>query len=107
METLEINITNNGLERLHRGLKETYTQKKKMQLNEFPLQAQIFIRDYSIDHKDHLLKPFEATNEFWRKAQNLLRDDQNERGLFYNIRERYALFIKKKENINLFQEKRK
>ena len=107
LETLRINMTNNGLERLHRDLKETYTQKKKMQLNEFILQAQRFIRDYSIDHKDDFLKPFEATNEFWRKAQNLLRDDQNERGPFYDIREGYALFIKKKKNIDLFEQRRK
>ena len=63
-----INLTNNGLERLHLDLKDTYTENKKMKLNDFLVKSVRFIRDYSLDHKDDFNNPIDTPVPIWKKS---------------------------------------
>jgi len=100
-----LNFTNNGLEKLHGDLKQTYTERKKLPLNEFLSKTlRKFIRDCSIDHIENFNTPVEPQIIVWRKALFLLKDQV--RGPFFNIRPNYALFIKKRE-ILIYSKKEK
>ena len=101
-----LNFTNNGLEKVHGDFKQTYTDRKKLPLNEFLSKAlRRFVRDYSKDHVDDFDKVVEPTIIIWRKALYLLKE--NTKGPFYDIRDNHALFIKKKRNADLFEERKK
>lgn len=105
-ELVGLNFTNNGLERLHGDLKQTYTDRKKLPLNEFLYKTlRRFIRDCSLDHVDSFANLAEPQIIVWRKALYLLKE--KERGPFFEIRENYALFIKKKRSIDVFEERKR
>jgi len=105
MNYLGLNLTNNGIERLHGDLKATYTEKKKLKINEFLLVCSKFIRDYSIDYEEKVTSSIEKSIAVWKKAFLLL--ENKERGPFYNIKDDCALFIKKKRKVSdLIERKR-
>ena len=59
--------------------------------------ASELIRDLSIDYKEQFTKDFNIPIKIPKDALQLLKS--SERGLFYNIREFYAIFIKKKRQL--------
>ena len=61
-------------------------------------------RDYSIDHKDDFLGEINFSGDIWKKALKLL--NESKRGPFLDIRNNYALFIKKKRKLELFEERK-
>jgi transposase-like protein len=105
LDKLGYNLTNNSLERFHGDIKQTYTSKKKLKLNEFLLKSAKIIQDCVIEHEDDFSKPILVTTEVWRNAIHILNDRL--RGPFYDIKAGLALFIKKKRNIANFESRKK
>ena len=105
MSKLGVNLTNNSLERFHLDIKNTYTKNKKMKISEFLFTSIRMIRDYSIDHSDNFDKTPEISTDVWKKALRLL--EKKEKGPYYDIKEDFAVFIKKKRDVKKFLERKK
>jgi len=105
-ELIGLNFTNNGLEKFHSDIKQTYTEKKKLPLNEFLLKClRKILRDCSLDHQDTFALLPEFKTEVWRKALFMLKDQK--RGPFLGLRTGFALFIKKKRKLEIYENRKK
>jgi len=80
MDKIGLSLTNNGLERIHRDPKETYTQKVKLKLNDFLFLSIKFIRDFSKDQNDEFRTNIDIQNSVWKKAE-ILVVEQKKRAL--------------------------
>jgi len=105
MNLIGVNLTNNALERFHLDIKTTYTKNKKLKMNEFLYIASKLIRDLSIDHKEQFTNDINIPIRIWKDALQLLKS--SERGPFYNIREFYAIFVKKKRQLEKLEDREK
>jgi len=104
-DLIGLNFTNNGLEKVHGDIKQNYTERKKLALNEFIVKCmKKFLRDYSLDHQDNFGAEIRFTDEVWKKALHLLKD--HSRGPFLDIINNQAFFIKKKRKLELFEERK-
>ena len=95
MDKIGLSLTNNGLERIHRDPKETYTQKVKLKLNDFLFLSIKFIRDFSKDQSDEFKTNIDIQIVSGRKQKFLLRNKKEGPFMIYDQIVQFSLKRKK------------